>query len=92
MARLPDDAPNPNAADFDCEAITDWWFDATADRDPDATTRPTATADDDPDATDGLVRRPVSRRRTRRGRPYRPPAARLRNSPGSPATRSWGCW
>ncbi len=68
MARLPDDAPNPNAADFDRDAITDFDRDAiadfdrdaTADQDPYATTRPDldASADCDPDATDGLVHSP----------------------------------
>ncbi len=58
MAPLPDEASNPNAADFDGDAITD--RDATADQDPDATTGPArdATADYDPDATEGLVHSP----------------------------------
>ena len=68
MARLPDEASNPNAADFDRDAvtnldrgaITDFDRDDTADRDPDATTGPDrdATADYDPDATEGFVRSP----------------------------------
>ena len=99
MARLPDEPSNPNAADFDRDAITDFDRDASTDIDRDA------TADQDPDATTGpaamrrLTTTPmpptasctrlVSRRRIRRRRPNRPPAARATNCPGSPATRSW---